>query len=556
MLTIALNWIYILFTIFCMGFAFTVFVEKVLHYRFKRMDSVLMAGLVIATVYAQIFSLFYRVSLAANVCMLVCCFVSIAVFRKQMFSLIKESFHSCSLAKKILILLLFIIWCYFTSRGYLVLDASLYHAQSIRWIEEYGVVKGLGNLNGRFAYNSSVFAVSALYSMVFILGQSLHAVNGLIAYILCLGLLDLGKCFNRKKMILSDYARVAAVYYLTTIWDEILAPSSDYAVMCVIFFIMIKWLTQLEDAEDGDNIAPYALLCVMGAYALTLKLTAGLILMLIIKPAYRLLKEKKWRDIALYLIMGLLAAVPWMARTVIISGWLFYPLASLDLFTVDWKMTNIGMINTDAALIKIWARGANAIGLEASLTEWFPNWFLNTLVTTEKLMVMGDIASCVAVVVLGIWVLVKRDWKRLETMLVLFTLGCCYMFWQLSAPMPRYGYAYVLLLVALTVGYLLQNRAVAKLLYMFLIVYGVYKLYICGKYIASCSKATHYVWQQPYEESPSEYITAFEIEGITFYASTIGWITGYEYFPATSSPTDYERIEFRGEGLEDGFRIK
>ena len=32
------------------------------------------------------------------------------------------------------------------------LDTPLYHAQSIRWIEDYGAVKGLGNIHNRFAY--------------------------------------------------------------------------------------------------------------------------------------------------------------------------------------------------------------------------------------------------------------------------------------------------------------------------------------------------------------------------------------------------------------------
>ena len=41
-------------------------------------------------------------------------------------------------------------------------DTGLYHAQAIRWIEEYGVVCGLGNLHSRFAYNSAAFALCAL----------------------------------------------------------------------------------------------------------------------------------------------------------------------------------------------------------------------------------------------------------------------------------------------------------------------------------------------------------------------------------------------------------
>lgn len=59
-------------------------------------------------------------------------------------------------------------------------------------------------------------------------------------------------------------------------------------------------------------------------YALTLKLTAGLILILVIKPA--------------------------------ISGWLLYPLPQLDLFSVDWKIS-VQKAAADAAEIKVCGRG-------------------------------------------------------------------------------------------------------------------------------------------------------------------------------------------------------
>lgn len=59
-------------------------------------------------------------------------------------------------------------------------DTDLYHAQSIRWIEEYGIAPGLGNLHHRLAYNSAFFSLQALFSWRFILGRSLHCVNGFL----------------------------------------------------------------------------------------------------------------------------------------------------------------------------------------------------------------------------------------------------------------------------------------------------------------------------------------------------------------------------------------
>jgi len=549
MLTIALNWFYLLFTTFCVGFAVSMFSGKVFRYRLQRMDGILMAGLVAATVYAQVFSLFYRVNVEANLGLFVFCVVTICCWHRQMSDFLKRCFEESSLPARISVVVLFAVWCFFTSRGYMVLDSDLYHGQSIRWIEEYGVVKGLGNISGRFAYNSSLFAVSALYSMKFLLGRSLHCVNGFVAFLLSLSVMELGKCFRRRTMLLSDYARVAAAYYLTMIWDEVLAPSSDYTVMCTLFFILIRWLALLEQEGKKKEIAPYALLCVMGVYTLTLKLSGGLILLLVVRPAVLLLKEKRWKEIVSYLLLGLAVAVPWMTRTFLISGYLFYPFASLDLFSVDWKM-DVGSVNTDAAQIKVWAKGAQNLGIYATVSQWFPGWFSNMLSATERLLVVGDLASCVLVAGMTLWTVVKKRWERLDVLLVLGTLVCCYLFWQFSAPMPRYGYAYVLLLAAVTAGDLLRGRRLAWVAYVFFLAYGAYKLNVGGHYIAGCCRLPYYVWQQTYQTYEVE---TFQIGGYTFYASAEGGCVGYEVFPA--APVVIDWVELRGEDLKDGFRL-
>ena len=430
-------------------------------------------------------------------------------------------------------------------------DMDLYHGQSIRWIEEYGVVEGLGNLHSRFGYNSSLFALSALYSMKFLLGHSLHTVNGLIAFLLSVNVLEIRRCFRRGKMLLSDYARVGAAYYLTTIWDEVIAPSSDYAVMCTIFFVVIKWLARLEAEEEGkeSNIAPYGLLCVLCAYTITLKLSAGLILIFILKPAYVLLKEKRWKEIGIYLLLGLLTAVPWMVRTVLITGWLLYPFASLDLFSVDWKMMNLGEIRTDAAQIEIWAKGANDLGMDAPFGLWFPNWFRNELSATEKLLVLADMVSCVVTVGIGVATIIRKQWQKLDMLLVLGTVMCCYLFWQFSAPMMRYGYAHVLLLAALVCGFVLEKLKLARIGYVVLLLYGVYKLYVGYDYVLGCCQLPNYVWQETYGQYELE---SYDLDGVKIYYSPSGGWVGYDLFPAIPMP-EYE-IELRGDGLEDGFR--
>ena len=336
----------------------------------------------------------------------------------------------------------------------------LYHAQSIRWIEEYGIVKGLGNIHVRFAYNSSFFALSALYSMKFLCGRSLHTVNGLIALLLWIQVLALFQKKKDKKTLVTDFARAGAFYYLTIIYRDIVSPASDYAVMCVVFFITIKWLELLEREEK--RATPYALLCVAGVYAMTLKLTAGLILILAIKPLYILLREKKLQDIAIYLVLGCEVIVPWLARNVLISGYLLYPFPALDLFRVDWKIPAASAA-LDAAEIQTWGRGIyNAALVDLPLIKWFPAWFHETLPAVGKLFVLADIVCIPIFLILAVKNLMVKnlpaqsDLNRMRSnqLLVLGTMLASYLFWQFSAPLLRYGYAYILLPIMITSGIL------------------------------------------------------------------------------------------------------
>ena len=73
MLSILFNWLYIGVTVFCLGSGFSALSGILFGYKLKRMDSVLMAGIIIATIYAQIFSLFAGVGITANLVLIVGC---------------------------------------------------------------------------------------------------------------------------------------------------------------------------------------------------------------------------------------------------------------------------------------------------------------------------------------------------------------------------------------------------------------------------------------------------------------------------------------------------
>lgn len=570
MISVLLNWIYIVITAFLVGFAVCRMIDSVFGYRVRQPVSITGIGIVTVTVYAQVFSLFYKVGAMANLLLVLACLVTVLVSWRQIADVVSLSWRDKGTMWKLVMAVSVAVWCFCTSRGYMHYDSDLYHAQSIRWIEEYGIVKGLGNIHVRFAYNSSFFALSALYSLHFLGIRPLHAVNGLMALLLWTQVLPLfyTKKHRRNRTLVTDFARLGALYYLTVIYSDVVAPASDYAIMCAVFFIVIKWLSLLESKEE--SAVPYALLCVAGVYAVTLKLTAGVILILLLKPVRMLLQpldgRRRWREIGLYLMMGLITAAPWLARTVILSGYLLYPFPALDIFLVDWKM-DTAVAARDAAEIKAYGRGLNSAQL-AGLppTAWMPAWF-QALPALGKLFILADFVCLLLFCLLAVRAVCskrKSDPMYGDYLLVLGAVMASYVFWQFSAPLLRYGYAYVLLVFMITAGILCdilikyfdkrQKRDIIEktAALSIVLVWGfcAVKLVSLVEYIDTEREKPAYVWQQDYGKYPLE---SYEVNGVRFYYPTEGDRTGYERFPSLPRQTE---IYFRGESVDEGFWSK
>ncbi len=584
-------------------------------------DAYVMCGLVCVTVYAQFFSLFAGVGLWANVLL---CAVCIGIFfreRQGIFDRISEwlPWGGGNAAKAGIrarvrhlklcaVIVLFFLFAYGTSRGIPHYDTALYHAQSIRWIEEYGVVKGLGNLHCRLAYNSSSFALSALYSMAFLGEQSLHCAAGFLAFVLAAGCLRLIDSLRERKLRTADFARVMCVYYLVNIFDEMISPASDYFMVLIAFYLVITWLSLAERGEK--EIFPYALLCVLAVFLLTVKLSAALILLLTIYPACRLVKEKRWGQTGVYLGLGIVTAIPFLIRNVLLSGWLVYPFTSINFFDVIWKIPK-GIADYDAREIQVWGRGySDVANYDISPRAWLPEWF-RALAGSDKVFVT---AAVLAVVGLFVWIVyflcrccfsMRRqaaNGDRSATykgvmassafvscgtavfpalLLIQCTVTASFIFWLGTSPLMRYGCVYVYLTPALVFGGIYaavmeagqrrgrnsggktwvvgesdkrmpktgQWRTVPE--------YGVcaavilllaYKAFALGRGMVSSYENDYWLLQKDYENFAVE---ACEIEEIPFYYPIEGDRVGYDAFP--SAPTK-PQIAFLGEGIADGFR--
>ncbi len=568
MIMVLLNWLYIAMTSFGTGIAVLSFFSWIFERKTEEKPFfIILAGLVFNTVYAQTWSLFGGVGVAANIVLMLISIVSVLALRdrakasiKGLFERIKNT-HILAYIYPVII----VLFACGSSRVYIHYDTSLYHAQSIRWIEEYGVVKGLACLQLRFGYNSSAFALTALYSFADIFVQSLHTTAGFFCLLGAFQVSDVYVVFKEKRVRHSDFIRIGLLFYLGLIFKEMVSPASDYYAQILIFSAVIAWLDNLEsdkkrskeDPADLKEIYPYAMISILLVFAATVKFSIALLVLLAIKPAVMLIKNRYIKQMIASLLAGIATLLPFFIRNVLISGWLIYPSTFIDLFDVDWKIPK-GVAQYDAMEIGVYGKGINDVTkLDMPITEWLPEWF-KQLSLVEKGWV-GLTAIClVAGVIYFIYKLIKKKVDA-DILLVFIVLLISCMFWFFSAPLVRYGYGYLTSIPLFVDGCLcmeLVERSKDKrsLYIAFLIVFGImglYRLKTVGYDIISTLKQPYYLTQADYEDWPAK---EYELKpGRIIYVPEQDALIGYDKFPASLMTID---IQMRGDDFKDGFRYK
>ncbi|MCR4807997.1 MAG: hypothetical protein K5857_10040, partial [Lachnospiraceae bacterium] len=200
-----------------------------------------MGGIALLTAYGEYFSLFAGVSLAANIILIIACIIFFILDRKKYGALKRPSLKEV-LPLMVAAVPVILVCAYFTAAGSFTYDTGTYHAQSIHWIETYGLVKGLAHMQTRLAFNSAYFSLCALYSFSF-LGRSMHVLSGFLGAFLMVCSLR-GLLIRRREdgalrgPGVSDLAYMAPFGYFLIIAVEIISPSTDHGTIWLILWLL------------------------------------------------------------------------------------------------------------------------------------------------------------------------------------------------------------------------------------------------------------------------------------------------------------------------------
>ena len=272
-----------------------------------------------------------------------------------------------------LFLLIAVLWLVKTMESPRNYDSGLYHFNSVRWINEYGLVAGLGNLHDRLAFNQSWFDFIAFLNFYPAFNKG-YAVAGL--FLLCISVAQLSISYRKIKLPLLVFSIFLFAILLSL--NQISSPSPDIPtnILQVVISVLILQLLH-EDTTSKDRkelqITTIVALCISLA---TIKLSGAtfagtaLILTIVISRSYlsinRLLIISMF-SISLY--------APHLARGYLLSGAPLFPstFATYDKF--NWSM-DLDAIKNISNWVYCWARNPGSECMTALESwEWLSKWW-------------------------------------------------------------------------------------------------------------------------------------------------------------------------------------
>lgn len=559
MIFVVLSWIVIFILAFSFGNAFIEIVAPNAYKNASKLDIYIVCGLMILNVYAQIYSLFAGVGRNAFLGAVFAAIIWCVWKCKQLKGMALGFFYSIEWWKLCVGIVTITIVGLWTLISPTFGDTYLYHAQAIRWIEEYGVVPGLGNLHNRFAYNSAFMALQALLNFSWMYEPSMHSLNGFLCSFFGIYSIVTNKFFLSGRRRISDLLKLVIPLYVYLNRRTVSSPSSDILAMLLVIYIYIKWFECIEN-EEAD-IRALGVVCLISVWAVSVKLSAAAIILLAVYPAIILIRDKKWKTIIIYLISGVIILLPWLIRNVVISGYLIYPYTIIDFFNVDWKMPK-ALVDYDRKEIIAWGRGVKDVSkYDESIVQWIGTWY-NGQMSRDKFFVLVSLAAVILLIIFSVISVVgkmrKKDvckniFIKPQELLAIVSIVICLAFWFFSAPLVRYGLVYLLMPVALAAHIMREYIGEGRFIKM-TITTGV--IVGCCLYLG---KNEDFRLVEPQEywlvENQKQDWYGFEVY---VHADTVNNepLTNYADFPGIHRESILEEITPRGDTLKDGFRSK
>ena len=560
MILILLSWIYVFFSTINLGFV----TDKIL--RIKNQNFVIHAvlGLFTTTVFTSIWAIFGRVNFEFHIVLF---FVNLAIFikyQKEIWLLYKSFFNEIiSLAtplKIALSIITILILAQCASIPY-ILDNESYYIQTIKWINEYGFVKGLANLHFFLAQTSGWHILQSAYNFSFLYDKF----NDLSGFCLLLG-----NIFSITK--LNDYFKNKDKNYLIIgmlplanvfLFQFISSPSPDIPIYIFSFLIFFYFLQNFKKIE----VENFNLIVILVLFSLFIKTTS---FALIFIPILLLAKnfKKLLPDLFKSVLVSVIILLLFVIKNSIISGFPLFPIINFHFLETDYIIPE--------TIAKLYYQETKLYGYvltheqydKMSVSELFIRWF-----TLPKLHGLFNKLSIILIIVCPIFI--YKFFNKKGIWILYFTMCLQLAFLFCTSPQYRFFVNFILFFSFFLMALLLNKRRFIVLsLYFSIFITGFVLLipinlniFTKNKFVLSTSNFSVENIVYPYKNTKSN--TTFEYlqnGNLHFYSpveNDFFWSSGDGELPCVNKAqieyfNYYYKVkpQMRTSNLKDGFYAK
>ncbi len=559
MLLILVSWLYISFITINLGCLFA----KLLKVKNKDLSVTALLGLFSTTLLASFWAIFKNIGFEFHTCLLGITLVCSYFIRHDIKALLQTSLSNIKSLNPIIKIFLFLnsllIIAQCATVPY-VIDNESYYIQTIKWLNEYGLVKGVGNVHFFLAQTSGWHITQSAFSFSFLYPNF----NDISGYCLLLGnifcILKLNQYFIDKKFnnLVIGMLPLSNVF----LFQFISAPSPDIPVYILSFIIFSYFLNSTAETYKND----FKIISIFIIYLIFIKTTAVALLLL---PLIMLFSNhKKTLSTIIPLgITGMVTLVAFVVKNTIVSGYPLFPIINIA-YDCDWIIPKeIAQRYYDETKVYgylLQKSVYSTMNYKQLLVRWL---------TLPKLHGLFNIIGIGLILITPIGIYKFKNEKKWWVLYLFMLLQMVLLF--LSSPQYRFFMNTVLLFSFFFAALLFTSQKNLKILFTLSIVAAAYVLFIPidlnkfaeNKFALTTSNFKLKEIIIPHNNSKLN--TEFEkitVNNFTFWSplnNKFFWVSGNGPLPCVNKAQIYsfkKRYgvipQMRGESLKDGFYAK
>jgi hypothetical protein len=330
MLLILLSWIYILFTTINLGFGF----DRYIGLKNINFTITSILGLFSVTILASIWAIFGRINIEFHIFLLILNILLYFKFQKEIIKIYKVFWIELQSLSKTLRLFLYLITVMIVAQCSsipYVIDNESYYIQTIKWINEFGFVKGIVNLHFFLGQTSGWHITQSVFNFSFLYSNF----NDLSGFILLLGTLfsiqKLQEFYQNKN---SNYLLIGLFPMASILlFQFISAPSPDIPVYVLSFILFFYFLENFKKC----TVEVFNLIVILILFTLYIKnttLTFVLIPILLLVQNFKILS----RNLSKSFLLASIVLVLFITKNMIICGSPVFPSKLFASLTMDYAI--------------------------------------------------------------------------------------------------------------------------------------------------------------------------------------------------------------------------